>query len=129
MRIIKVPCEVYKADVEFWMDCSEKKFVSEMKKLGENLLEDGCSGMYIQIKEKKSLRAKRRIVWIEKYPKTIEQKAILVHELFHLVSSILSYKNIRLVMDDNGEYLGTSEESFAYLIEYYYKKIFELLKS
>ncbi len=129
MKIYKIPCEIYKAEIEFWIGGTEKEFVAKIKKLGENLIEDGCLGTYVCIYEKNSPKIKNRILWVEKYPKTIADRAILVHEIIHLVFNLLSYKNIRPVQDENSVYLGTTVEPYAYLVEYFYREIFKRLKS
>lgn len=128
MKKYKIKCDVYDFELNLWIGGTEKQFISKIKELGEDLIEDGCKGMYILIKEKESVRVKQCIIWIEKYPRSIEDKAILVHEIMHAVFSILSYKNIRPIQNDVGEFMPTSEEPYAYLMEFLYRKIFELLK-
>lgn len=50
-------------------------------------------------------------------PTTPEYKAILVHEVFHAASMLLRNRGMSLVKE--------SEEAYAYLIEFIYRKIVE----
>lgn len=128
MKKFNINCEVYKTNLSVWIGGTEKEFVAEANKLNAEMIEDGCSGCYVAIGEKDSPKVKARILWVEKYPKTIAERAILVHEILHAVLNILSYKNIRLITNNENVYFGTSEEPFAYMLEFFYREIFNKLK-
>lgn len=123
-----IPIELYFTQLEIWIGGTEKEMVdyvneSEGKKDGEWVL-DYRSGAYFVIKDPVHKgRIKQRIVWVEKKDPTV-----LLHELFHAVCEIMAYKNIHLTKYSDETYVKDSEEAYAYLIEFLYKKSMSLIK-
>ena len=128
MKIYKIYCDVYHLTIDLWVGGTEKDLVAEAKKIGQEMMEDGTLGTYFDIKKKDSQEITKRILWVGKKPKTIVDRAIFVHEIFHMVCAILSYKKILLEFYKDEKYIQSIEEAYAYLMEFYYRKIMEVLR-
>ena len=125
MKIYKIQVPIYNVVIELWIGGTEQDFVERMKKLGEELIADGTLGCYIAIRDKKTkAKIQKRILWIQE-----NNDLHLVHEVFHATSEIMAYKGIDLIKDTREEYIPATEEAWAYLMEYLYKKCREKLNN
>lgn len=78
-------------------------------------------GCYVNLKDPLKHYNVNRIVWISKFRKgNIEDMGTLVHELQHLVLTVLIYRGLKLSRD--------SDEAFTYLLESVFKKCLKVLK-
>lgn len=124
MKKYKIYIDVYNIILEVWIGGTEKDFCKEIKQLGEDLVEDGATGSYVEIYDKNhKARIIKRIIWSKN-----KNKYILYHEIFHAIIEILSYINIYLVKDTQERYIGTSQEPYAYLFEFLIREIDKILK-
>lgn len=60
-----------------------------------------------------------RVLWLRSFDESTEDLSILAHEVFHLVSCVLSIRGIHHIVE--------TEEPYAYAMGFYYKKILEAL--
>ncbi len=128
IKTIKIRNETYQTNTEFWIGGTEKEFIKKAKTEGQDLIEDGTKGMCFQVRDKNSPKILKWIIWLGSEIKTIEGRGIAVHEMIHLVFDVLSYKNVRPIMGDDDIFMGTTQEPYAYLMEYFYTEVFKRLK-
>ena len=125
MKTYKIYCPIYDVTLDFWVGETEKDFIHRVKKLfNETLIADGRSGCFVSFNKNKKVpqRITHRILWIEK-----PDKFILLHEVFHAVTNILAYKNIHLTLTTEDMYEHSSDEVYAYFLEYLYKETLKKL--
>lgn len=117
MKKFKVKIDIFDIYVDFWIGGTEEEFCKAIKKqFKTTFVEDGAKGMYCEFANKKNKnKIKDRIIWVASDKK---QKYCLIHEISHAVFDILSYHNIRLIVNDLDRYIGTSTEIYAYLTDF-----------
>ena len=125
----KIAIPIYDVVLDIWIGGQEKDFIAQInKKFQEDLekmIEDGRSGCYVSFKmnKKNKERITDRVLWIETY-----NEEIIIHEAFHFVAELMAYKNIHLIETTNYMYHHSSEEAWAYLLEYLFKEIKKKLR-
>lgn len=60
------------------------------------------------------------VTWLPAIPRTIEEQAIMNHEIFHIVSSLLRWAGVSLSEE--------TEEVYAYTYQYYSGAIYSFVK-
>ncbi|MBL7766460.1 MAG: hypothetical protein JNJ58_10225 [Chitinophagaceae bacterium] len=115
-----VNCEVYPFDVLVYFGEDGKPLYKELKKYLSKS----------EIKNLKNLDFKRgktimfdkgqTLLWLRKKPISIQDIPVLNHEIFHCTCFILEKVGI--------PYSETTEEAYAYLIEFLSKKIYNQLE-
>lgn len=116
----KLQIPIYDCEIDVWIGGTEKDYIQKVKKYGV-VTEDGRIGCYWAIKKKDSNKVVRRILWVGK-----KNNYLILHETFHAVVEIMAYKNILLIENTNGEYMDSTEEAWAYFLEWLYKKVMSL---
>lgn len=123
--VIKIRDKIFKASVVLIANCTPAECNAELKKLNNKYfvrdedknvagrLVQGNHGMY-------------RIIYMPKLNLGQECRGVLVHELFHLVVRICEDKGVPIVPNIQTGHCG--DETGAYMLEYYYNEIIDLLK-
>lgn len=110
--------DVFKTVCLFIFNCNEDEYVEELKKYGikENKVGEYVCGSVVKLGDKFF-----RIIWVE----NAKNKEELMHEIFHLVIRICFDKGVPIRANiETGE---CGDETAAYLMEFYVKKILEKL--
>jgi hypothetical protein len=108
--------DVFKTEVLFIFNCSQKEFQRRVKRYGieETGIDNYTSGTVIHAKQRFF-----RIVWVKKFSKNYLSE--FIHELFHLVVRICDDKGVPIKA--NIEMGECGDETAAYLMEFYVSKI------
>jgi len=114
--------EIYPFDLMVSFNETDKKFKSKLKSFDIDL-DDACLSLDSSKFERGRAvltQSNQLILRLNFYPKTPEQLGMLAHEIFHIVEFLLEHINIKLSKK--------TDEVYAYMIGFYTKKIFEILK-
>ena len=112
-----IDCKIYPYEILVFFGKNKKPLSEELRKKikGEDKwiksVEDDTEGIgafYISPSNK-------MVLWCEKFPVTIHDFGVMVHEIFHVTSRIMA----RVGISHN----DATEEAYAYLNEYLYKEI------
>jgi len=117
MKIIKIKDDIFKTETLFILDCSPEEANCYLKKIGNKDFidehDENIDGELI----KDSRYNVERIIWVRSFSRT--RPSILIHEIFHLVIRICTDKGIPVSSD--------GDETGAYLMEFYVRKILKEL--
>ncbi len=120
---IVIPNEVYPFDVMFSAGQSDSDFLKSLEDAGEESCDDerlkDLGSQETKGGRTVLLVGRQTILRINFWPKTSTEFAMLQHEIFHVVEFILSMVGMKLCRK--------SDEAYAYLIQFYTKKIYEAL--
>lgn len=120
-KFFKVDDPVFDSGVWVFVNYTDKELHVRIKKLLKtdkdiDFLKDGkgFSGRHFVLTSDKDGDI-QRIIWLREFEWTVEDIAVMAHEIIHLVMRVLEDKLIP-INDDNSE-------TVAYLYEYYIKEI------
>lgn len=123
MRKIKIKIDVYDISLTVLYGGIEKEFIKWAEKNGFGKIDEGgCEGFYGERAEKNG-KVKERLLWVCSEKDKNKLRGYIVHEVFHAITAIMSYKNIHLVETEKGAYHHSTDEAYAYLMEFLYNKI------
>lgn len=115
-----VNCAVYPIDILVSFGDTKKQLCRELSKslpeyiiksLKEQEFKEGKSAMF---------PTGQVLLWLKKEPSSVEELAILNHEIFHCTCFIL--ERVGVIYSEN------SDEAYAYLIQYITNQIYSKLK-
>lgn len=96
------------------LDYGNIKFIKPFTIKDEEKLEMKGHGLTLRLENRAF------VLWLKKFPKTPEEFGYLSHEIFHVADMILFHAGMTLSPD--------SDEAWAYLIDWYTKKIYTEFK-
>lgn len=119
MIIKKIKDEIYHANIRIMACCDENEVADYFKKTYsvECGMNDAGARVFTLRNEKKRLDVIYLIIPI--FDWTIQQQALLVHELFHITYIVLSAVGIKLSDD--------SDEAYAYYLQYLTTQVVTML--
>lgn len=124
MKKIEIKDSVFKTAVVFIYNCSQKELNKYLKSVGAREIEEKDNTLGCLCRTKEGIY---RIIYVEKFnKKNVEDNAVLIHELFHLVIRICEDKGVPNV--SNIQTGDCGDETGAYLIEFYYNSIINKVK-
>ena len=114
---------VFHSAVTLVVNCTFEQCQKWLKKYSDEDLKE-CErfangvGLHLPIKNKDGQNC--HVIWLKKFEWTIYDMSVLVHELVHLVTSLLDQKQVPIGLEN--------DETMAYLLEYYTYESFHKLK-
>ncbi len=115
-----VDLDWYEVQVHVQVNCTRKEHYDYIKKTtGNDSIElphdlSAADGQYATYEQKAS-GAMLRFIWLRNYTGTLDQSAILLHEIIHLVHAVLDYVGVPIRIEN--------DEVIAYGCGSLYKKI------
>lgn len=114
-----ISCGIYPIDIAVSIGESKKKLCKELSKTLPKYIIEDLKDQDFEEGKSAIFPTNQVLLWLKNKPSSIEELAILNHEIFHCTCFILERLGIT--------YSESSDEAYAYLIQYLTNKIYSNL--